>query len=310
MSDANHTNRLCPSLGLLDDAETPLAFPSLSNYCHNSRPIASPALKYQAGFCLCEKYSECPVFLNQKTKPLPRHIRAPRTIKQRSSFRKKILAGLIALGVVALLGLGISSQGLFAAEIGMETQTPFATASSTATAADLPSLTMTESPPPLPTITYTATVHTLSDFATDTPTQTPTLYRTATPTNTPTMLDIVFGTDFKFVIHKVAGSETLEQYAEKYNTSVEAIIGVNYKLRHPVWADALVVIPVDFTDFSKLPSFVVYQVSLKDRGLSVENMAKFLRVNPLDLKYYNGWGDGDRPIVGAYLLVPRPRPMP
>lgn len=310
MSDANPTNHLCPSLGFLDDAETPLAFPSISNYCHRSRPISSPALKYQQEFCLCEKYGECPVFLSQKTTPLPKHIRAPRTIKQRNSFRKNILVSLAALGVVLLLGWGIFSRGIFsAAEIGMETPTPFSTALRTATSLYLP--TMTASPLPPPTLTYTATVHALSGLVTDTPTQTPTLYSTATPTTTPSQLDFVFGTDYKFVIHKVMNGETLEQYATQYNTSVEAIRGVNYKLKPIVVASTLLVIPVGFTDFSKIPSFVAYQVRPEDRGLSVASMAKRLRVNPLDLKYYNGWtSDGDRPIVGAFLLVPYPRPAP
>jgi LysM repeat protein len=124
-------------------------------------------------------------------------------------------------------------------------------------------------------------------------------------------LDVVIGTDYKFVIHQVSTGEDLSQYAKKYNTSVAAILAVNYGLAGPVWVDVLVVIPVGFTDFSKLPSFVVYEVKPEERGNSVADIAKRLRVNPLDLKYYNGWtSDGDRPLVGDLLLVPRPRPMP
>jgi hypothetical protein len=123
-------------------------------------------------------------------------------------------------------------------------------------------------------------------------------------------LDVLIGTDYKFVIHKVLTGEDLNQYAAKYNTSVEAIIAVNYGLDSIAWVDTLLVIPVDFTDFSKLPYFVIYKVKREEIGISVENMAKRLRVNPLDLKYYNGWtSPGDRPLVGDLLLVPRPRPI-
>jgi hypothetical protein len=71
------------------------------------------------------------------------------------------------------------------------------------------------------------------------------------------------------------------------------------------------VIPTGFSDAAKLPSFIVYQVSEQNRGISVEEMAKYLQVSAADLKYYNGWTNaGDRPLVGDYLLVPRRRPMP
>jgi hypothetical protein len=309
MNNESYKNSSCPSLGLLDDAETSEAFPSIWNYCHHSRPIASPALKYQEGICLGGKYGECPVFLSQQAVPLPKHIRLSRTTRQRNLLRKKLVLGLTALGIVLLLIWGLSSQVLFFAAPGIEKATPpsFTIASPIATNSLLPTMTASA----LPTLTYTATAHIFSvDVLTaDTPTYTPTLYRTATPTNTPSQLDSLIGTDYKFVIHKVLTGENLDGFAAKYNTSVEAIIDVNYGLGPIAWVDTLLVIPVGFTDISKLPRFVVYQVKSEERGISVENMAEYLRVNPLDLKYYNGWtSDGDRPLVGALLLVPRPRP--
>ena len=309
MSNESRINHPCPSLGLFDDAETSESYPSAWNYCHHSRPAASPALKYQEGVCLGGKYHECPVFLSQQMAPLPRQVRAPHTIKQRNSFRKKLVLGLTALGVVLLLGWGISNRGMFAVPgIGKETRTSFATDLSTGTVTSLP--TMTASPPP--TLTHTATAHVLSGLVviTDTPATTPTLYRTATPTNTPSQLEVLIGTDYKFVIHKVLNGEDLDQYATKYNTSVDAIKAVNYGQDPIPWVDTLLVIPVNFTDYSKLPRFVIYQVKREEIGISVEDMAKRLRVNPLDLKYYNGWtSPGDRPLVGDLLLVPRPRPI-
>lgn len=96
------------------------------------------------------------------------------------------------------------------------------------------------------------------------------------------------------------------EFAAKYNTSEEAIVAINLTKKNPGWSGTLLVIPVGFTDFVELPSFIVYQVQEKDRGVSVDTMAKYLRVDPLQLKYYNGWTSvGDRPLVGDYLLVPR-----
>jgi hypothetical protein len=137
------------------------------------------------------------------------------------------------------------------------------------------------------------------------------IYQTATPSSTPSQLEVPIGTDYKFVIHKVQTGESFESLAAKYNTSAEAIVAVNHGQGPTAWVDALLIIPLGFTDTTKLPGFVIYQVKPEQRGISVENMAKSLRVNPLDLKYYNGWTDpGDRPLVGDLLLVPRPRIQP
>ena len=311
MNNESHTNHPCPYLGLMDDADTSSGFPSNWNYCYRSKPIAPPRFKHQEKFCLSEKYSQCPVFLSRQVAPLPDDLRIPHSSSDmtRNNSHRNLMIVLTVFIAVLVLGWGILNQGMFAAPgIGKETQTSFATALSKATDKSLPTMTAS----PLPQLTYTMTLPASSGNVTITemPTPTPTLSRTS-PTSTPSRLDVPIGTDYKFVIHRVLDGENLDQYAAKYNTSVEAILAVNYKLKHPAWTDTLVVIPIGFTDVAKLPSFVVYQVSEKDRGISVELLAKYLRVTPLDLKYYNGWTNaGDRPLVGDYLLVPRPRPIP
>ena len=124
-------------------------------------------------------------------------------------------------------------------------------------------------------------------------------------------LDVLIGTDYKFVIHIVLAGENLDLLAARFDTSVEAIEMVNYFQSNPGWSGTMLVIPVGFTDVDRFPSFVVYQVLEKDRGISVEDLAENLRVTVMDLKYYNGWtNSGDRPLVGDLILVPRRRPMP
>jgi hypothetical protein len=304
MNDENHTNRPCPFLGLLDDPETTQGFPSIWNYCHHSQPIALPAIEHQEEFCLGGKHRECRVFLSQQAVPLPADIRSPIVPAggKRSGLRQKLVVGLTTLGVILVLGWEISSKGMFAIPgIGKSTQTAIPTAISTAT----------ETPPPVTDIPPSATMTsspfpTLTILASPSTPYTPTLFITATPTVTPSQFDVLIGSDYKFVIHKVLTGEDLNQYAAKYNTSVETILAVNHGITVPVWVNTLVIIPVGFTDYAKLPSFVVYQVKQEERGISIEDMAKKLKVDPADLKYYNGWTDsGDRPLVGQFLLVPR-----
>lgn len=98
----------------------------------------------------------------------------------------------------------------------------------------------------------------------------------------------------------------MHQYAEKYQTSVEAIQAVNYNLKTPLWVDALVIIPVGFTDVASLPSFEPYVVT--ETGRTVESLARELGVDPRDLKYYNAIADGEALQVGDWLLIPRARP--
>ena len=98
----------------------------------------------------------------------------------------------------------------------------------------------------------------------------------------------------------------MDQYAEKYHTSVGAIQAVTYNLTSPLWIDSLVIIPVGFTDVSSLPSFETYVVT--ETGRTVESLAQELGVDPHDLKYYNAIGDGEALQVGDWLLIPRARP--
>jgi hypothetical protein len=103
----------------------------------------------------------------------------------------------------------------------------------------------------------------------------------------------------------------MELYTARYDTSAAAILALSYNKDVPVWVDSLVVIPLGFTDVAGLPVFVVYQVKEEERGISTEELAKMLRVDLQDFKYYNGvTDDGDRPLVGDYFLVPRPSPVP
>lgn len=155
-----------------------------------------------------------------------------------------------------------------------------------------------------PTRTQTPT-RTLTPTRTFTPTQTPT--RTSTPTATPKpfqrTLDTPIGTDYKFVIHQVKSGESLSQYAASYKTSVEAILRVNYSLIIPLWVDAFVVIPVDFSSVAQMPYFQPYRVTTS--GITIEALAKELGTDLNDFIYYNGFKSGERLQLGDWILVPR-----
>ena len=266
MSNGNHASHTCPYLGLADDADTALAFPSIWNHCYRSRPFAVPKLKHQAEFCLGENYRTCPLFLSQQTIPLPAHLRAPHVHEKRDrNFIGRNLAIIIgSAAIILVLIWGILSGGSFAPLV-IGTATPTASMTNIPTVTEPATPTKTASLPPTATRTATNQViasgsvtstPTPTRTATRTPTLTPTLTRTATFTRTPTRtpsltpvpshtatkvqtktptvflskhrLDAPIGTDHKFAIHKVLNGENLNQYAATYNTSVEAILAVSY----------------------------------------------------------------------------------
>jgi hypothetical protein len=190
------------------------------------------------------------------------------------------------------------------------TQTAFLiskiTASPVSTATNTLTPTKTRAPTQTPTSTKTLTpTRTITPTKTLTPTKTPTLTATQTVTPKPFLraLDTPIGTDNKFVIHQVKSGENLSQYATSYKTSVEAILRVNYSLSIPLWVDALVVIPVDFSAVAQMPYFQPYKVTAG--GITIEALAKALDTDLNDFISYNGFKSAERMQLGDWVLVPR-----
>ena len=53
----------CPYLGIVDDAETALAYPSPWNYCFRRGTPVSVTLEHQRNYCLATAYVGCPIYL-------------------------------------------------------------------------------------------------------------------------------------------------------------------------------------------------------------------------------------------------------
>ncbi len=129
------------------------------------------------------------------------------------------------------------------------------------------------------------------------------------PTSTPSNsgfhgLDSPIGTDHQFIIHQVRRGESLDLYAGRYGTTVEAIQAVNYNLPTPLATNYKIVIPVNFSDVSGLPVFEAYRV---DQSILVENLARQLSVDQALLEYYNGLSSGELFLAGEWVLVPHER---
>lgn len=278
MNSQGRGNLACPYLGLEEDADTSLAFPSIWNTCHRTHRVVAPSLEHQAGYCLTENHRSCVAFPAEKaTLPLPHRLRAP---QRRVNVPVRTLAFLfIGVLVLAGLGWGLWNQG-YISFLGTETPsltktvTAIPSASQTATLTPVPVFTITTAPEPIP----------VGDILSK------------------RQLDQPIGSDYKFVIHRVHEGENMNQYAIKYNTSIDAILTVNYNLKTPMWVDELVVIPVGFTNVYGLPAFEAYEVPRANVTLDV--LALSFGVSLKDLRYYNAIDMDEALQVGDWLLIP------
>lgn len=78
------TGIVCPYLGIYDDADTALAYPSPSNRCYRPPKPASISNPHQDQYCLSSAYTRCPIFqkfagISPASAPAGEHVSQPPT---------------------------------------------------------------------------------------------------------------------------------------------------------------------------------------------------------------------------------------
>ena len=315
----------CPYLGLHDDSATSLAYPSNWNYCYRARPPASVSISHQELACLSRKHVDCPVYLAERERPLPSGLRGSATVPVRRAHRRArsnraVLWMLLLAALLLLTAWWVWGRQFFPLP-ARSTPTPELVAVSTDVPPPTVSVAWTNPALFVPTQARTSTPRASQTpagtvFPSSTPTMTQILSRTPTKTVTPTFpptlppgtcghpLDAQFGTEVKFVIHRVAGGDSMDLFISKYQTDLDAIRAVNFSLHVPLWAEAIIVIPVGRTDMRGIPPFEPYQAS--GESLSLDALALQLNADALSLRKYNAFDDSCRTFIN-WLLVPRVR---
>lgn len=281
----------CPYLCLKDDPSTILSYPSAWNLCGHCTPWATPRHEHQLNFCLTGNYRFCPAFTADPKNFLPEELRhAFRGRRSVSSFLKKYaVIGLIGLPIIIfaiLLFASLNPNGRKAL----------------ASSYDL-------TPPAIEPTGVSGGATNIIEEEKDTPTiagqitPTATYEQTSTTPPKPHTLDVPFGTNPKYIIHRVKSGENLEWYAQIYYTTSAAIQAVNYYLPIPIWEGWLVVIPLDITNASDLPAFEAYMVV--DQNTTVDDLARQYSIDIELLKSCNGFHDDYRLTPGEWVLLPR-----
>lgn len=318
----------CPFLGLSNDNTSHMAFMSPENCCHHCKPIVPIKLEHQNDYCLDTNFLTCPVYTNKEGGHMPPNLIYSENAGSMKIGRRLLWAGLILAGIAAAAALlffvlanakqpGNSPSNLISIN-SIQTLTtianfsPLPTATAVLIATDsiiiisntetaFPAITATVSP--FPTLTLTAPTSNIQETNTAPVSPSHTASTTSIQTPLPHSLEVPIGRGQLFIIHKVVNGENLSTLAETYNTSLEAIMAVNYQLNVPIKIDAVIIIPLQKKDTQGLSIFEPYQVTATQ--ITAETLANELDTDSLLFKYVNDLKDGDLLHRGDWILVPR-----
>lgn len=284
----------CGSLGLQEDPQTALGFPSIWNYCHKARPASPVALAYQRDFCQTASHRQCPLLQENARRRLPPEARIHTSIASSGILRGQGL-GLIVL-LLALLAGGALLAWLFNTGI---LQIRAAKASILLS----PTETVTSTTPAgTATLPVAAAIASMPGSPLDAAEATASLSPSPDGALCGYQMDQTIHAERDFIIHRAAGGENLDQYASAHKTSVEAILAANYQLPVPLRIDWVIVIPVGTTDVQDLPPFEPYFQPAQ--GVPLSELASTLSIEEPVLRRYNGIGPECINLSG-WLLVPR-----
>jgi hypothetical protein len=100
-SPSSHLEKAgCPHLGLAEDPQTCLTYPSEWNLCHHVKQPRAVNLAYQRKTCLASTHTECPVFQSAGQDRLPNSLRWKR---RALDTRKMVLLAVLIVIVLAFV---------------------------------------------------------------------------------------------------------------------------------------------------------------------------------------------------------------
>jgi len=299
----------CPHLGLRDDPATAYGFPSRWNYCHGVRPITPPSLAQQREVCLTTGYASCPAIEAGKKKSLPKGLRW----REVGAVRKLIGRWIIVVASLTLLILGgLIFSGYWVPSWVENVPVPaWMQKTTTNTPTEAPAV-ITETDTPTVVI-KTATVTPEKSIVSETPTlseeniaatQTEIALENRCAYQLESPFDSARG---QFIFYEVAPGESMTILTERYETTQSALEAVNYFLPSPLWAELVIVIPLNRTNIDGLPLFK--PVLLDEEDISVEELAQSLFVSAVELIEFNQLDPSCRSFQG-WILVPAEKLVP
>ena len=287
--------RTCPYLGLSRDPSTHMGYPSDENICLKWNHPIKPSVSHQEHYCLQPVYVDCPIY--QSLKENPDQEESGRKIKIRPAL-------IIAAGMIASLVLLGMAHFSFRA---VKPQSLDLTLSSQPSSEGFPVI--TDASNLLKTGDITATFAILSatpDYSTTNNPSNPILAGSSTADPLPYGFDVTRipgNTSQVYIVHVIEPGESLNMLAIEYDTTVEVLLLLNYKLKTPIWVNSRIVIPVGVTETAGLPRIEVFVVTEYD-SITADFLAKSLNVDLQDIINFNNCRDTCQFKKGDVVLVP------
>lgn len=285
----------CPHLGLRDDPSSFLGDPSPGNVCYHCKFPTSPLTSHQETYCLADAHLQCLVYAQDEKKPFPRNLKGvdlPPDFQRSHTLRN--FGILFGVGLLLLLGWYVfqyfTTGKITIPGFPQATQTFLVTPVATTVQPGLVLLTAlpvqsTKIPDPKATLAPTPTAK---------PSQVHAL-------EAPVKVD-----NQEYLIHLAMDGEGFDYLAKTYKTAVEVIRAINYLLPPAIWVNLPIVITPGVTSIDPaLPAFEAYKVVKQD--ISIDDLAKKLKVEVTLLRHYNACPDGCSLAVGDWVIVPHSR---
>ncbi|NMB55530.1 MAG: LysM peptidoglycan-binding domain-containing protein [Leptolinea sp.] len=286
-------DKTCPFLGLPYDWQTAMDYPSRQNFCRRKRPPSAPDETHQREYCLNTTFKQCTFYANESIPAKPAlQARVSENPLRRIPIYLWVLMGILVFSIVLLALWQIIARVIPAVYLSQNAPIPLA-------------ITRNASADMSPTLS----APTLEPVATFTfqPTLTPKATATFTPAP-PRLFETPFGTDHRFLLHRVSTGEDLVSIAARYNTNINVIRAANYNMPQELWVDTVIIVPADVMETSGIQPMMPLEITVN--GMTMNDLALQQGVNLDGLMALN-----ERPAnyvltPGEWVIVPCIQPTP
>lgn len=271
----------CPFLGLVDDKDTSVSYPSEWNVCHKCHGHPSPIYDHQEEVCLTAEFNNCEYYLDEKTAWMSTAVKNSNgPAKPEDPGRNRRLV----VSIILIVLFTISAFLYFMFKPQLDQTLGFIT-QPTSTVTVVPTFTNT---PVKETSTPLAFAATITPY----PTLTKYVFNQCGYE-----LDQEFGGDQKFTIHQIQDGETIDKLLAPFDISYEQVQAVNYFVPQPLWIGFPLILPNYGNDFNSSKTYQALELDEEDidiealsQQLGLES-AKFIELNGLekDCNSFSGW---------------------
>lgn len=283
---ADEFEHRCPFLGLTDDEDTSISYPSEWNVCHKCHGNPSPKYIIQGELCLTLDHPKCELYSASGLAWMPFDMKnmdgAAKPIDPKAKRRL-----VVSVFLMALVTLVAATWFLYGPQLN---QVVNSITQPTSTITLVPTFTSTP-------VQATSTPEIVSPTITPYPTLTKFVF-----TKCGHSLDEEFGTERSFLVHQIKDGETIEKILAPHNVTYDQVLAVNYFVPKPLWVGFPVIIPNAGNAFNDQKSYQALE--LNETNISIDALSAQLGIQPELFAGLNGLEVGCNSFTG-WFIVPR-----